>query len=275
MKKYYHFGKVFEYINEKFLIEGSVLHTEKWQSTKIKDNPAAKMVEILHHSFLVDMKNMSLSKMSRQVRPNLPWADKHFQERVCGEPLNPGVEWANWPWGNSADGHREPDGTFNHNYMERYWPKYAGMTEGGNIDFDLVGFSTNKGIRHEYGDLNDLVLLLAKEPDTRQAYMPIWFPEDTGVTHSGRKPCSIGYHFIMRDGHLDITYQIRSCDYAKHFRDDIYLTIRLLHWVLEKLKKIAPEKWDKVVPGSFIMHTTSLHIFINDYIKLFGRTPNA
>lgn len=274
---YRKFHKLIGDIEWEFKEEGKKVHTEKWQAVDIGDNPAAQMVEILHHSFHYDISN-DIENLKKAIKPNLPWAENHFQERICGEPINPGVEWANWPWGNSADNHRDQNGQFNHNYMERYWPKYAGFTGDGKLskgfEFeDDVG--ANYGIRHEYGDLGNLINLLIKEPTTRQAYLPIWFPEDTGDVHGGRKPCTLGYHFIVRDGEIDITYYIRSCDYVRHFRDDVYLTIRLLHHVLEECRKANPVQWRDIKPGKLVMHITSLHIFINDYINLFGEAPNG
>jgi len=119
----------------------------------------------------------------------------------------------------------------------------------------------HKGIRFDYGDLGDVIDLLEKEPFTRQAFLPIWFPEDTGVTHGERVPCTIGYHFMRRDKFFHISYFIRSCDYIRHFRDDIYLAIRKLMWILDELKKRDPEGWKNVVPGYYSMHIISLHCF--------------
>ena len=67
----------------------------------------------------------------------------------------------------------------------------------------------------DYGDLDDVVTLLTNDPLTRQAFLPMWFPEDTGVVHGTRVPCSLGYHFMQRDGRLSITYYIRSCDIVR------------------------------------------------------------
>jgi thymidylate synthase len=129
--------------------------------------------------------------------------------------------------------------------MERYWTPEL------------------KGIRYNYGNLRDVVDLLAKEPLTRQAYLPVWFPEDTGAT-GRRVPCSLGYHFIQRSGFFHIVYYIRSCDFTRHFRDDIYLTYRLWDWVLRELQK-EHSFWKTVELGMFTMHISSLHMFINDY----------
>jgi thymidylate synthase len=154
------------------------------------------------------------------------------------------------------------DEKFSHTYMERFWPKKA---------WDEDTRPTNGkhlGIRYEYGDLLDLIGLLSREPYTRQAFLPVWFPEDTGSTHGGRVPCTLGYHFIRRGNHFHMVYYIRSCDFFRHFRDDIYLGVRLLYWILNNLEIKDQKGWRDVKPGIFTMHITSLHIFNNEYPKL-------
>lgn len=251
----------------------------RWQGVDVSTNPAAKMREDLHVSMQFDMAGEALNFYAMAIQPNMPWADNHFMERVCGYPINPGIEWANWSHGVNAEKALNPQGMFNHNYMERYWPKFADGIEwptGEAQEWVDEGFDAppvtrpRRGIRHEYGDLGGLVRDLANEPDTRQAYLPVWFPEDTGDAHKGRKPCTLGYHFIMRKGRLDVTYYLRSCDLANHFRDDVYLTVRLLLWVLDECRKLNPEVWNDVKPGKFTMHITSLHMFVNDYRKVYG-----
>ena len=248
------------------------VHTEKWQGIDISKKPEASMHEIRYFGFETDMPTEELGYYRELIEPNLPWADDHFLERVCGEPLNPGVQWAKWPWGQSAAKFRDGNNQFNHNYMERYWPRYAGMTALGKMSGIMVegpGLNERRGIRYRYGDLNDLLEQLRIEPLTRQAYMPIFFPEDTGVANPDRKPCTLGYLFMMRNNRLDVTYYIRSCDYVRHFRDDIYMTVRLVIWMLERLRE-KDERWRDVTPGLFRMDIGSLHLFRNDFIKLFG-----
>jgi hypothetical protein len=262
---------------EVFEYEAVPVIPTRWQGMDVSKQPAAEMREMLHVNLearLMDV--LELEYYRKAIQPNLPWADKHFDERVCGLPINPGVEWANWPWGVNAEKSLGPDGMFNHNYMERYWPVLAGYYQKPTrTPLDMMNMSTldnlsppvkNRGIRHQYGDLGGLVRDLAAEPDTRQAYLPVWFPEDTGDAHRGRKPCTLGYHFIMRNGKLDVVYYLRSCDFAHHFRDDVYLTIRLLLWVLQECRNLNAE-WNKVKPGKLVMQITSLHMFINDFRK--------
>lgn len=243
------------------------VHPGHWQGLNVASRPEAQMREILNHSFQVSLGWCEdLGTYQRDIEPNLPWADRHFEdERVSGQPINPGDSWKTWPFGNSADKFRDENGgQFNHSYAERYWPRFAGRWENDGPHSD-----GHHGIRYRYADLNDLVNQLAEDPLTRQAYLPVWFPEDG--SHRDRKPCTLGYHFIMRNETFQCTYYIRSCDFFRHFRDDIYLTIRLQLWVLQQLRLRDPKQWETVKAGMFTMHIVSLHLFRNDYLKLFGK----
>lgn len=273
-RRFYSFSKALDSIQQTFLESSFVVHTEKWQGLNIKDRPEAQMRELPFQDYLILIGSETLSLLAAEIRPNLPWADEHFEkERVSGHPINPGETWKTWPWSNSADGHRTEAGQFNHSYAERYWPKHAGQTPGGDITH-LEAWQAeeghHRGIRYPYGDLNDVVNLLAEQPYTRQAFLPVFFPEDTGAVHGGRIPCSIGYQFFMREQTLHISYWLRSCDMYRHMRDDMYLTVRLLLWVLTELRKKDPGFWNKVSPGFLHLSITSLHMFINDYRKLYG-----
>lgn len=236
----------------------------RWQSI----NAPQPMPEVLNYSFSIPLLTEDLDYYRELIKPNLPWADRHFlEERVSGDPVNPGQTWKIWPYSTSANTHRregEIDPQFDHSYAERYWPKHAGVTEGGVLHSDI--HPTAQGIRFPHGDLDDLVTILAHEPTTRQAYLPVWFPEDLGAAlQSKRVPCSLGYHFICRNNKLHIIYYLRSCDFVRHFRDDVYLTLRLLLWVLEQCRLAAPEnEWDLIEPGTLTMHITSLHCFESD-----------
>lgn len=243
------------------------VRTERWQGIDVSKNPAAVSYELRGVEIEVPLRGIEdLDHWRRDIQPNLPWADAHFAERVGGEPLNPAEEWKNWPWGKSANRFRNADEIFNHTYSERLWPRWARRTPGGKAP--LPSDEGHRGIAWRYGDLNDLVELLAHEPHTRQAWIPLFFPEDTGVGDGGRKMCSLGYNFLCRDGQLHIWYPLRSVDLIRHFRDDCYLAVRLLLWMLGECRKRNPSFWNLVVPGTYSMHITSLHVFENDMLQL-------
>lgn len=255
MKIYPNFKEAIRAARQRLIDVGQWVHSDQWQSIDITKKPEMAMRESLNFSFQVPIMGESLKALREDIKPNLPWADDHFQERVGGKGINPGVQWAHWPWGNSADGFRDKDGRFSHTYMERIWPNTLEDSSG-----------VPEGIRYRLGDLDDLVFHLKKHPLSRQAYLPIWYPEDTGNVSDVRIPCSLGYQFIMRDNYLHTVYYIRSCDIVRHFQDDIYLAVRLKLWILDKLRSLDPS-WKKVVPGFFTMHITSLHMFKNDFNK--------
>jgi len=251
---------------------GVRVEPSRWQSMDVSKRAEATTYEVLNHTVQFQVLTESLPELRDAILPNLPWADDHFQERVGGSPLNPGVEWSHWPWANSANSFRhEPifgqkEQGFSHTYMERMWPKHAHAEARAS-----EGQSRMRGIRYEYGDAGDVVRHLAQHPDSRQAYLPIWFPEDTGKTDV-RVPCTLGYHLIHRHGFLHCTYYIRSCDLYRHLRDDVYLTVRLQLWVLDQLRQPgqhSPLDWRDVRPGLFTMHVVSLHCFVNDMVRLW------
>lgn len=243
---------------------GHVVPATYWQGVDISKKPEMVSHEVFNFNFTAPLSTERLDFWREDIQPNLPWADEHFElERVSGHPINPGETWKSWPYGHTAANFVGRNGQFNHSYAERYWPKYAGQFPGGGGRVPRTGaHDPHKGIRYVYADLNDLIHVLCEDPQTRQAYLPVWFPEDG--SHMDRKPCSLGYHFLMRAGFFHVNYYIRSCDIIRHFQDDIYLTVRLHLWILNQLRAVD-ERWKKIMPGHFSMYITSLHCFANDF----------
>jgi hypothetical protein len=253
MKKFWKFDDVINWTKQTMHDYCYEVHTEKWQGREIKEDSRFRMIEILNHSFSCAI-DPDLDELRRQINPSMPWADDHFQERVGGKPLNPPPSHNWWPYAQKNNAEFGGLEKFSHTYPERMWSKFA--SEEPN--------SIMQGVRYEYGDLQDVVNLIHKEPFTRQAFLPIWFPEDTGVVFGGRVPCTIGYHFIRRFNHLHVVYYIRSCDFFRHFRDDIYMCARKVIWMIERLRELDPVEWNDVQPGMLTMHITSLHAFSHE-----------
>ena len=193
----------------------------------------------LSHVIFRYMVPEGVGRLQRDIQPNLPWAEDHFQERVSGDPMNPPPSAEYWPY---AQREHKTDGKYSHTYPERMWS------------------GKRMGIRFPHGDLDDLVTLLKREPHTRQAYLPIWFPEDLNAASQGeRVPCTLGYHFMWREGEMSMTYLIRSCDLVRYLRDDVYMACRLLQWVCAQVD---------AEPGSLLMHIMSLHCFEGDLSRM-------
>lgn len=224
------------------LAAAPVVHVGEWQAIRSDKMPQAETIEVEDFSFQTNIP-IGVDQLQQAFKPNLPWAEDHFEERVSGLPLNPPPSSDYWPYAQRSNDQFKEKQKFSHTYPERMWPRSL-MPDG---------------IRFGTGDLNDVVHLLRNHPGTRQAYLPIWFPEDTGAVKNQRVPCTLGYHFLIRDGLLKIVYYIRSCDFYRHFRDDAYMAARLCQWMADQVG---------IVPGQLVMHISSLHIFAAEGIKI-------
>jgi len=227
-------NKIVKKLRDKLVNEGDLVQTESWQGTKAPPI----MVELLHISEKVQMLK-DPKELSDSLGASQPWANIHFKERVQGFPSNPDPSHS--MWASTTEDYMANGEQFSHTYSERMWPK-----------------SLCEGIRYEIGDLRTLVELLKNEPTTRQAYLPMFFPEDlTAAVSNERVPCSLGWHFIVRNNRLDVMYTMRSCDAMRHLQNDIYFANKLANWVNE-------EAGLKADMGVLHLVITSLHCFNQD-----------
>ena len=226
------------------LSRAPVVHVGEWQAIRT-GLPQEETIEIEDYSFEIPISD-DAEDFQNIIKPNLPWAEDHFLERVSGIPHNPPPSHEWWPFAqHSNDQHRSQE-KFSHTYPERFWPRSL-MPDG---------------IRFATGELADLVEILQTRTGSRQAYLPVWFPEDLAASRRGeRVPCTLGYHFLIRNNKLKIVYYIRSCDFYRHFRDDVYMAGRLAQWVAEQLTEVTPSK--------LVMHMSSLHIFAVEKGKIY------
>lgn len=219
---------------------GNPYKSNKWQAIDAPD----QLFEVINRFLQMKMPE-EVEELAAETGADLPWAENHFQERVSRNPANPGYEYQNWPYyktakkDNDKKFRSEGETYFSHTYMERFWP-----------DKSIKG--TGK-MEYNYGDLDDIVQRLKEDPGTRQAFMSIWHPQDQS-NNNVRLPCTIGYHFLIREGILNMSYLIRSCDIFRHFKNDIYMTVRLGQWIRDRVDPALKL-------GELSMWIGSLHCF--------------
>lgn len=218
--------------------DGIVRPSKKWQGVEAPDS----LLEVFNLFVEMDIP-FTKPVLSRDTQADQPWAENHFQERIGGIPLNPGHEYQNWPYYKGMQNDKlfreDREGNkFSHTYMERMW---------------CSGF---RGVGYEYGDFKDLIKRIKEDPFGRQHYFAIWHPEDQSPGDR-RRPCTIGYWFYILNNHLHCTYHIRSCDIFRHFKNDIYLTGRLMQHLQNELSEYFPF----LTMGSLYMWIGSLHCF--------------
>lgn len=237
------------YINADEMIEetkrdlaemGIVVRPATMQDKYVKGNPDYETRELQNYSYcLLDAKSRDIPGVIQ------PWADAEFEERVTDPFLrheeyglstpnfiNPGKAWELRP---------------------EVWTEY--LHEG------KMAYTYNE-LLWKNDQLMKIMGALVNDPDSRQLWVSLWNPEKDPDFLGGisRVPCSLGYAFQVRDGKLNMHYVMRSCDFATHFRNDVYLAIKLLEWVAEKTHYPV---------GSFTHTIFSLHVYNKDVEGVF------
>lgn len=219
---------------------GIVVRPATMQDKYIKGNPDYETKELQNYSYcLLNAKSSDIPGVSQ------PWADAEFEERITdpflrapdgelSEPhfLNPGKAWE---------------------LRKEVWTEYL---HNGKMAYTYNELIWNND------QVTKVINRLKEDPDSRQLWISLWSPERDPDLLGGvsRVPCSLGYCFQVRDGQLNLHYVMRSCDFATHFRNDVYLAIKFLEWV-------AAQTGYPV--GSFTHTIFSLHVYNKDVEGVF------
>jgi len=207
---------------------GIEVRPKTMQDKVIEGNEEYFTKELQNYSYtILDVKSDMITGVSQ------PWADAEFEERIdpSGD-INPGKAWEmrKEVWTEFMH-----DGKMAYTYNERFW----------NND-----------------QLRKIIDRLKEDHDSRQLWLSVWDPCEDPDKLGGvsRVPCSLGYNFQFRDGKLNIHYVMRSCDFSTHFRNDVYLAIKLLEYVAKEAGLEA---------GNFTHSMFSLHVYKKDIEKVF------
>jgi len=167
-----------------------------------------------------------------ELNPVQPWADAEIAERLSEQPLNPGEAWK---------------------HREEYWQQFIHDGEFAYAYPERMA-----------GQITRIIEEIKVRPTSRQLWIPIWDRqidgERIGTAGGNRVPCSLGYHFMMRLGKLNMIYVMRSCDFATHFQNDAWLATKLLCHVAEQTGFEV---------GAFSHFMFSLHVFQKDVADVF------
>lgn len=215
---------------------GILVKPASMQDKIIKGDPNYETQELQNYCYTI------LNANSRDIpNPSQPWADAEFEERIHNpwgkgdipNFINPGEAWKLRPevWTEFI----QDDGTMAYTYNERLW---------------------------QNDQITRVIDRLKEDPDSRQLWISLWNP-NIDPSHLGgisRVPCSLGYNIQIREGKLNLHYVMRSCDFATHFRNDIYLAIKLMEYLSEKTG----------YPSGDFTHTIfSLHVYRKDIANVF------
>lgn len=209
------------------MIFGSFLEASSTLERKIQRDRdrVANTLELANVYYTVTRPNPN------DLNPHQPWADIEFEDRISYEPRNPGNAWKELP--------------------EIWEPMMEDQKMGAGLITRRFSYTYSERMAFQ---LEDVLHELRENPSSREAYLAIWNPALDPFRLSRRRvPCTLGYQFLTRGGELLMTYIQRSCNFSKHYQDDVYLARKLQEWIAEKLT---------ITPGSFSHWIGSLHYFI-------------
>lgn len=229
MRIFQNFPEAFSEIKRDLGEMGLNIRTNMMQDKKIIGDEDYTTKELMNYNYTVTC------PLFQDLKPTQPWADAEWAERLQGvendSPANPGEAWKLRPeiW----DEFIQDNGKFAYTYGERF----SMMSQVGNIIYQL---------QHD--------------PNSRQCYISMWDPRDSIKLGTRRVPCSLGWHFMFREEALHMTYYMRSCDFATHFENDIYLSLKLQDYIACRAI---------MTRGRFTHSISSLHVYSKDVESVF------
>lgn len=225
-------SEMYEEVKRDLAEMGIEVHPKTMQDKNVEGNPDFFTKELQNYSYC--LLNPNIDDLKSGLPIVQPWCDLEFEERVdrSNWPVNPGEAYLarNDVWDEYLH-----FGKFAYTYNERLWVN---------------------------DQLGKIIERIKEDPDSRQLWVSIWNPSIDLYNLGGlsRVPCSLGYGFQVRKGKLNMHYVMRSCDFATHFPDDVYLANKLLFWVAEKTGYEV---------GTFTHTVFSLHVYKKDIKGVF------
>lgn len=228
MRIFMNFNETYEEVKRDLAEMGILVKPKSMQDKIVEGNEDYWTNELQNYGYTI--KN---AKSSDITGVNQPWADLEFEERINKEyVVNPGKAWET---------------------RKEVWTEY--LHEG------KFAYTYNERI-HLANQLQKLIERMKKDPGSRQLWLSIW-NTNLDIDNLGglsRVPCSLGYNFQIRNGKLNMHYLMRSCDFSTHFRNDVYLAIKLLEYVAEQTGYEV---------GDFTHTMFSLHVYNKDIQGVF------
>lgn len=154
------------------------------------------------------------------------------------------------------------------NYLVKYIPGARKFSDDGETWraaygprlrnwFTRYGHAGTDGVAYHIDQIKEIVNKLRADPNTRQAVISLWDPEEDWIKGSKDYPCNNWLHFIQRDGILHLNVGIRSNDIVYGFSHADFFGWSVL------LQCVA--HWTGFQTGSINWNVTSMHIYARHF----------
>lgn len=138
--------------------------------------------------------------------------------------------------------------------MEAYAPQYSRF-----LDPDGTAYGAYGKRLATYNQLDYLYRLLQDRPETRQAVLSLWRPNDLGAADNAKHsdiPCTLSLQFLTRDRELNLIVTMRS--------NDVWLGLPYDGWCFSQLLKIMAAALG-VQPGWVQHQAGSMHLYERNF----------
>lgn len=209
---------------------GVEVRLETMQDKFIKGDPDYITNELIGYSYMIlDTADKEELPIAFDKTKEIEWAEQDFQERISQTNVNPGEAYKlRDVWEEFVH-----DGKFSYSYPERINDQVEKVIE-----------------------------CLKTTPTSRNSIISLWDPtlDQDRIGGKMRVPCSMYYQILIREGKVNMLYNIRSNDLMTHWCWDVYLAIKLQEYIASKLD--MPTGW-------FIQQVGSLHSYQKDLKGIF------
>ena len=226
MRIFVNFKEALNEIERDLAEMGIDVYPETMQDKVVKGNSDYATKELQNYCYTVHNALNSIL----QLNPSQPWADAEFEERIYPKKINPGRAWE---------------------HRKEVWAEFL---HDGRFAYTYNG--------RMYFQLRTIIHELRQHPNSRQLYLSIWDPsiDPKQLGGQSRVPCSLGYLIQQREGKINLTYTMRSCDFHTHLQNDLYLATRLMEYIADAVE---------VQPGNLTHFIGSLHVYAKDVKGVF------
>lgn len=212
---------------------GARVHTETMQHFNIGDDPQFETIELQNYMYSV------LDPDYRKVEGvHEEWVEQEWKDRLNGG-LNPGHAWKT---------------------RKEVWLPMLEFSDEWARNNQKGSFAYTYSMRMGGSHIRMAIEELEKHPNSRQLWLPVWWPIDEKRRGDRRVPCSLGYFLLRRGGKINMTYVMRSCDFVTHYPNDVALATMLQEYIAEHTHSEV---------GTFTHVVFSLHVYQKDVEGVF------
>lgn len=151
-------------------------------------------------------------------------------------------------------------GTNQLDFIAHYLPNMADYSDDGKTVNSAYGYRIFGKHNHFPNQWLNVINLLKRDPESRQAIMTIHYQQDIGKITKD-VPCTMNLHFIIRENKLNFLVQMRSNDAYMGLIYDVFSFTLLQEHMVNCLRMADPDLFSKLELGTYIHKSDSMHLY--------------